>query len=102
MKSTPSAANSDYLFHELFDRYVRRVADKCDILEITDKPGLLNNVDLSTLAPPDRSGFEAWLGKSFYIRISIENALRRGMSVRALSTQNTQLRRIEYSVRIEG
>ncbi len=100
VQSPPSTNPPDYLFLELFDKYVRRVADQCDIPEIADRT-LVNKIDVSLLGPAQQRGFAEWLASSFYMRISIENALRRGLSVRAIFTENALTHRGEYTVRIE-
>lgn len=102
MESTSSANKSDYLFLELFDRYVRRVADKCDLPQLTSQKALVNKIDVSPLTTIDQQAFEDWLSKRFYLRISIENALRRGMLVKVNLASHPDSPRTDYTVQILG
>lgn len=93
------AQSPDYLFLHLLEKYVHRVVDKCDIVTIAVER-TVSQIDLSGLSSVDQKGFVNWLNKSFYIRISIDNALRRNLGIKAISTRNTRTGNVDYSVRI--
>lgn len=102
LRSTESglpARNADQLFMDLLEKYVHRVAEVCDISELVIKE-TVSQIDLSVLSSTEQRGFENWLNDSFYMRISIENALRGGKSVKAVLTRNAVTNKIGYSVRI--
>lgn len=89
-------------FLELFDRYVRRAADVCDIPEITNKKEVVNKIDVSTLSARHRTKFMHWLNKRFYMQLSIENLLRRGLLVKVRLAERGATGRVSYTVYIEG
>lgn len=102
MESALFADVPDDSFLELFDRYVRRAADVCDIPEITNKKEIVNKIDLSTLSARHRTKFKHWLNKRLYMQLSIENLLRRGLWVKVrLAVQETP-GGASYTVHIEG
>ena len=101
MKSVSPIDTPDYLFLELLDRYVRRVADACDLPAVTTGKELLNKVDLSALTSSEQKDFENWLFGSFYTRLGVENALRRGLSVKAFLTKKTT-NQVGYSMHINS
>ena len=92
----------DDSFLELFDRYVRRAADVCDIPEITNKKEVVNKIDVSTLSARDRTKFRRWLNKRFYMQLSIENLLRRGLLVKVRLAEQETTGGVSYTVHIEG
>ena len=92
----------DDSFLELFDRYVRRAADVCDIPEITNKTQVVNKIDLSTLSARHQTKFKRWLSKRFYMQLSIENLLRRGLLVKVRVAERGTSGGVNYTVHIEG
>ena len=92
----------DDSFLELFDRYVRRAADVCDIPEITNKKEVVNKIDVSPLSARHQTSFKHWLNERLYLQLSIENLLRRGLSVKVRLTEPGTPGRVSYTVHIEG
>lgn len=100
LRSTESgqpAKDSDRLFTDLLEKYVCRVAQVCDITEASIEE-TISQIDVSVLSSTEQKGFKHWLNERFYMRISIENALRGGKSVKAILTKRANTNKIGYSV----
>lgn len=102
MESALFANVPDDSFPELFDRYVRRAADVCDIPEIIKKKEIVNKIDVSTLSARHRTKFKHWLNKRFYMQLSIENSLRRGLWVKVRLAEQGTPGGAAYTVHVEG
>lgn len=100
MELTLPAINTDASFFQSLDRYVRQVAYDCGLPDILRERELINQVDLSTLSFTDQQGFNDWLGQRFYLRICVDNALRRGLLVEARLTKEMPTDETAFSLRV--
>jgi len=65
-----------------------------------DLEDFFDQIDLSALAANEQQGFKDWLGERPSMKFSIENALRKGQSVKAYI--HIYRKQVEYAVRIEN
>ena len=104
MKSIPPGNVHKDPFLETFDEYVRRVTGKYGLDEMIYQRQVVNKIDFSDLPDQDHLRFENWLNERFYLKISILNALQRGLRIKVFP-QNTAASNPaggEYIVRIVG
>lgn len=69
----------------------------------TDIKQLVRGIDQSTLSRDEQVGFQEWLTERPHMQISIESALRKRQSVKALLGLTTRGRGkgiVDYSIRI--
>ncbi len=62
--------------------------------------GVLNSIDQSGLSTDQQTGFVDWLKERPHMQVSIQNALSKGQSVKALLISKTGRSKPEYILRV--
>jgi len=70
------------------------------LFSLMDLEDFFDQIDLSALAANEQQGFRDWLGERPNIKFSIENALRKGQSVKAYI--HIYRKQVDYVLRIEN